>query len=73
MRWALALAAPAPALDLAFGPDGAFRVLLFCDLHFGENEAHDAKSVSFERTLLALEKPDLVHGERYARSFWALL
>lgn len=51
--------------------DGTFRLAQFCDLHFGERDEHDTKSVQFQRKLLELESPDLVVIDGDASSNYA--
>jgi hypothetical protein len=37
-----------------------FKIIVFCDLHYGESNTSDAMSTVFQHKILALEKPDIV-------------
>ncbi|KAF4720286.1 purple acid phosphatase [Perkinsus olseni] len=41
---------------------GELKILVFSDLHYGETEDRDNKSDIFQKTLLDVEKPDMVSG-----------
>lgn len=52
---------------VTFSRDGSFRLVVFSDLHFGENPwdwwgpEHDAASVNLIRKVLADERPDYAY------------
>ena len=54
---ARAQAAEAPAAPQLRFVDGAFKVVFFCDLHFGDDAARDNRSIEAMRAVLAAE-PD---------------
>ncbi|KAF4684767.1 purple acid phosphatase [Perkinsus olseni] len=47
---------------------GELKILVFSDLHYGETEDRDNKSDIFQKTLLDVEKPDMVvfNGDAYS-------
>lgn len=56
---------------LKVGPDGSFRLAIFCDMHFGESLDRDKKSIKFQHRMIELEKPDLVVIDGDASSNYA--
>lgn len=51
--------------------NGTFTIMLFCDLHYGEDAKTDVLSSKFQRTMLQMEKPDLVVIDGDAMSNYA--
>ena len=60
--WAVLLeSADAKPPPLRFRKDGTFHIAQFTDLHFGQNDgAEDQMTLGVMRTVLQIEKPDLV-------------
>eukprot|EP00397_Hematodinium_sp_SG-2012_P043739 GEMP01048690.1.p1 GENE.GEMP01048690.1~~GEMP01048690.1.p1 ORF type:complete len:355 (+),score=77.77 GEMP01048690.1:25-1089(+) len=46
--------------DKLYFVNGTFKIMMFCDMHYGEKESHDVKSSKFQRAMIRLEKPDLI-------------
>ncbi|KAH7620787.1 putative inactive purple acid phosphatase 28 [Nannochloris sp. 'desiccata'] len=49
-----------PLQPLRFNDDGAFKIALFTDLHYGESSELDLKSDEAQRMVLEQEKPDFI-------------
>jgi hypothetical protein len=47
-------------INLKFNPSGIFRIIQFTDLHFQYNSVRSDSVLTFMRSILATEKPDLV-------------
>ena len=57
---ALLAGAHAQPNRLAFRSDRTFKIVVFNDMHFGEEDAYDTDSLALQRNVLDAEQPDLV-------------
>ena len=59
---------------LTFSDEGHFKILQLTDLHLGETEEIDAKTVEFIRTMINMSKPDivLVTGDSLSGNYWKM-
>jgi len=57
--------------DLRVGPDGSFKIAMFCDMHYGEDPAKDLRSSRFQRRIVESERPNLVVVDGDASSNYA--